>query len=119
LSTASYKGRCNAVLAYLGQHPQEITRLSAMPRRRRDPPPARCSTCRRHATTAALERAVAERLQGRGYRRWLRRVAASGLLVVGGGPMRSIRFVDRLPGVVSKPRRRIGYSARIAIGPSS
>ncbi len=99
------KGRCNAVLAYLGQHPQEIARLSAYAAQKEE--------IRRqldaldlpgdNATTAALERAVAERLQGRGYQRWLRRVAAMVALLVVGWWAHAIHqdyVVDRLPGVV-------------------
>lgn len=100
------KGRCNAVLAYLGQHPQEIARLSAYAAQKEE--------IRRqldaldlpsdNATTAALERAVAERLRGRGYQQWLRRVAAMGALLVVGWWAHAIHqhyLVDRrLPGVV-------------------
>lgn len=79
------KGRCTAVLAYLGQHPQEITRLAAYATQKeelRDRLQAIESDP--DATTADLERALADRLSGAGYLAWLRRVAViAGLLVAG------------------------------------
>jgi len=99
------KGRCTAVLAYLGQHPQEIARLAAYAAQKEE--------IRRqldaielggdNATTAALQRAVAERLRGRSYQQWLRRVAAMvALLAVGWWANASHEryLADRLPGVV-------------------
>jgi anti-sigma factor RsiW len=99
------KGRCTAVLAYLGQHPQEIARLAAYAAQKEE--------IRRqldaidlpsdNATTAALQRAVAERLRGRSYEQGLRRVAAMVALLAVGWWANTIHgqyFVDRLPGVV-------------------
>jgi len=99
------KGRCRAVLAYLGQHPQEITRLAAYATQKEE--------LRRqleaievpngNATTAELERALADRLSGRSYREWLRRVAAiAGLLVVGwwSNNFYQQHLTERLPDVV-------------------
>ena len=99
------KGRCTAVLAYLGQHPQEIARLAAYAaqkeeiRRQLDA----IDLAGDSATTVALQRAVAERLQGRRYHQWLRRVAAMVALLLVGWWANSAheRFlVGRLPGVV-------------------
>jgi anti-sigma factor RsiW len=99
------KGRCTAVLAYLGQHPQEMVRLAAYAAQKED--------LRRqldaielpndNAATAALERAVAERLRGRSYQQWLRRVAAMAALLLVGWWANSAHeryLVPRLPGVV-------------------
>lgn len=99
------KERCRAVLAYLGQHPQEIARLAAYATQKEE--------LRRQleaidvpsvsATTAGLERELADRLSGHGYREWLRRVAAiAGLLVVGwwSNTFYQQHLAGRLPGVV-------------------
>jgi anti-sigma factor RsiW len=80
------QGRCRAVLAYLGQHPEEITRLAAYAtqkeelRRRLQAIDSR----ERDAATVELEQALANRLRGPAYRDWLRRASViGGLLVVG------------------------------------
>ena len=99
------RGRCTAVLAYLGQHPQEMVRLAAYGAQKEE--------LRRqldaielpddNPTTAALQRAVAERLRGRSYRQWLRRAAAMvAVLAVGwwANAAHERYLVDRLPGVV-------------------
>jgi anti-sigma factor RsiW len=99
------KGRCAAVLAYLGQYPQEMVRLAAYGAQKEE--------IRRqldaielpsdNATTAALQRAVAERLRGPNYQQWLRRVAAMvAVLAVGwwANAAHERYLVDRLPGVV-------------------
>ena len=99
------KGRCRAVLAYLGQHPQEIARLAAYATQKEE--------LRRqleaievpsgNATTAELERALADRLSGPSYREWLRRVAAiAGLLFVGwwSNTFYQQHLAQQLPGVV-------------------
>jgi anti-sigma factor RsiW len=97
--------RCTAVLAYLGRHPDEITRLAAYARHKEE--------LRRRLeefelesgdpTTAGLQRALAERLTGRGYRDWWRRAAAMAVLL-GAGWWSNTLYQDhltaRLPGVV-------------------
>jgi anti-sigma factor RsiW len=99
------KERCRAVLAYLGQHPQEIVRLAAYAtqkeelRRRLEA----IDVPSENAATAELERALANRLSGSSYREWLRRVAAiAGLLVVGwwSNTFYQEHLAERLPDVV-------------------
>jgi anti-sigma factor RsiW len=99
------KGRCAAVLAYLGRHPQEIARIAAYAEQKED--------LRRRleaiepqsddATTAELQQALADRLSSPGYREWLRRVAAmAGLLVIGwwSNSFYQQHLAERLPDVV-------------------
>jgi anti-sigma factor RsiW len=99
------KGRCTAVLAYLGQHPQEIVRLAAYA--------AQNEAIRRqldaidmpdgNETTAALQQALADRMRGRSYHRWLRRVAAMAALLAAGWWANSLYYqylAARLPDVV-------------------
>lgn len=99
------RGRCTAVLAYLGQHPQETARLAAYATQKEE--------IRRqvdaidlpddHADTVALQDALARRLRGPDYRRWLGRVAAMVAVLLVGWWANSVHdryLVDRLPGVV-------------------
>jgi anti-sigma factor RsiW len=101
------KGRCTAVLTYLGHQPQEIVRLAAYAAQKEE--------IRRqldaidlpgdHAATAALQHAVTEHLRGRGYQQWLRRVAVVVALVSAGwlgNSMHQRYLVDRLPSVVTE-----------------
>lgn len=98
-------GRCTAVLTYLGQHPHETARLAAFAVQKEE--------IRRqvdaidlpgdHADTLALQDALARRLRGPDYQRWLRRIAAMvAVLLVGwwANWAHERYFVDRLPGVV-------------------
>ena len=99
------RDRCTAVLAYLAQHPQEIARLAAYAGQK--------EALRRQlesielpsgdATTAALQRALADRLRRSSYRAWLRRVAAVAVLLCVGwwsNTVYGLYLVDRLPDVV-------------------
>jgi anti-sigma factor RsiW len=99
------KGRCTAVLEHLGRHPGEITRLVAYAAQKED--------LRRQLeaidlqsgdpTTAQLERALADRLSGGRYRKWLRCVAAVAALLVLGWQSNSFyrqHLAERLPDVV-------------------
>jgi anti-sigma factor RsiW len=99
------KDRCTTVLAHLGQHPREIVRLAAYA--------AQKEAIRRqldaidmpdgNEATVALQQALAERIQGRPYQRWLRRVAAIAVLLSAGWWANSLYhqyLADRLPGVL-------------------
>jgi len=80
------EGRCTAVLAHLGRHPEEIQRLTRYAVHKDE--------LRRglHALmlpgddpiTAQLQRALAQRLKQPDYGRWLRRVASVALLLAVG-----------------------------------
>ena len=99
------KGRCTAVLAYLGQHPREIARLAAYAAQKEEIRGQldAIELTDDNATTLALQRAVARRLQGRSYQQWLRRAAAMvALLLVGWSANSAYEryLVDRLPGIV-------------------
>jgi anti-sigma factor RsiW len=99
------KGRCTAVLAYLGQHPQEIVRLATYAAQKEairqqidavDMPDG-------DETTVALQQTLADRIRARTYHRWLRRVAAVAALLAAGWWGNSLYhqyLADRLPGVV-------------------
>jgi anti-sigma factor RsiW len=99
------KERCMSVLAYLGEHPEDMARLVAYARHKEqlrqrleqlelpggDP------------TTAGLQRALAERLSGRSYRGRLRRAAAMVVLLGAGWWSNNLYqdyFMDRMPDVV-------------------
>jgi anti-sigma factor RsiW len=97
--------RCTAVLAYLGRHPEEIERLAAYALQKEQ--------LRRRLTefelqsddptTARLQRTLADRLTGAGYRQWLRRAAAMVALLAAGWWSNTLfrhHATDRLPGVV-------------------
>jgi anti-sigma factor RsiW len=100
------RGRCTAVLAYLGRHPDEIARLAAYALHKEQ--------LRRKleefdlqgggdATTAELQQALADRLSAPSYRDWLRRAAAMALLLGAGWWSNTLyqrHLADRLPGVV-------------------
>lgn len=100
------RGRCTAVLAYLGQNPPEIWRLAAFAlqkdelRRQIDA----IDLPGGNATTEALQRTLAERLGGRrSYREWLRRAGAMAMLLGIGWWSNALYhqyFVEPLPGVV-------------------
>jgi anti-sigma factor RsiW len=99
------RGRCTAVLAYLGRHPEEITRLSSYAlqkeqlRRRLEEFELQSGD----PTTAELQRALADRLTGPSYRDWLRRAAAMVVLLGAGWWSNTLyqhHLTDRLPGVV-------------------
>jgi anti-sigma factor RsiW len=100
------KGRCTAVLAYLGRHPEEVARVAAYASQKEEllarldqigqPPEA--------PKTAALQRALADRLGARSkYRDWLRRAAAMVVLLGAGWWSNTLyhqHFAPRLPDVV-------------------
>lgn len=97
--------RCTAVLAYLAQRPQEIARLARYAgqkealRRQLDA----IDLPNGDATTAALQRTLADRLRRSSYRTWLRRVAAVAVLLCVGwwsNTVYGLYLVDRLPDVV-------------------
>jgi anti-sigma factor RsiW len=99
------RGRCTAVLAYLGQNPHEIARLAAYALQkdelRRQLNAVDLSSG--NGATDELQRALADRLRGRGYREWLRRaVAMAALLGIGwwSNTLYYQHFVEPLPGVV-------------------
>ena len=97
--------RCTAVLAYLGRHPTEVTRLAVYAlqkeqlRRRLEELELQSD----NPTTAELQRALVNRLTRPGYRDWLRRAAAM-LVLLGAGWWSNTLYMnhvaDRLPGVV-------------------
>jgi anti-sigma factor RsiW len=104
------RGRCSAVLAYLGQQPQELTRLAAYATHkdelRRQLEAVELPTD--DATTAVLQRALAERLRGPGYREWLRRVAVIAVLLGVGWWSNALYqqyLAPRLPNVVVEAAR--------------
>jgi anti-sigma factor RsiW len=98
-------GRCTAVLAYLGRHPEDIERLAAYAlhkqqlRRRLEEFELQSDD----PTTAGLQRTLADRLTRPGYRNWLRRAAAMAALLSAGWWSNTLylhHIADRLPGVV-------------------
>ena len=99
------RGRCTAVLAYLGRHPEVITRLASyalqkeqLRRRLEELQPQSGDP-----TTAELQRMLVDRLTGPSYRDWLRRTAAMVVLLGAGWWSNTIyqhHVADRLPGVV-------------------
>jgi anti-sigma factor RsiW len=99
------RGRCTAVLAYLGQNPQETTRLAAYAtqkdelRRRLDA----VGLPAEDPTTAELQHALAGQLSRRSYREWLHRVAATAALLCVGWLSNTFYqhyLAERLPDVV-------------------
>ena len=100
------RGRCTAVLAYLGRHPDEVVRLAAYAEQK-EQLRGRLEEIGRPTgdpTTAELQHALADRLAGRPrYRGWLRRAAAiAALLGVGwwSNTLYQQYLMDRLPDVV-------------------
>jgi anti-sigma factor RsiW len=99
------KNRCTVVLAYLGQHPQDITRLVAYATQKEEIRTQLEAIDLRGGdpATAELERTLADRLRRPSYSDWLRRVAAMvALLVVGwwSNTFYQQHLAARLPGVV-------------------
>jgi anti-sigma factor RsiW len=96
--------RCAAVLAYLGRHPQEIARLAAYAAQKEQiGRQLDAIDASGGETTTALQQALADRLRGRSYHRWLRRAAAVVALLAAGWWANSLAqqyLADRLPGVV-------------------
>jgi len=99
------RGRCTAVLAHLGRHPEEIQRLTQYA--------AHKDELRRglHALelpdddpiTAQLQRALAERLTRPDYGRWLGRAASIALLLAAGWSSHALyqKYLEpHLPSVV-------------------
>lgn len=81
------RGRCTAVLAYLGRHPEEVMRLAAYARQKEELRGRleEIGLPTGDPTTAELQQALAERLTGRlRYRDWLRRAAAMAVLLGAG-----------------------------------
>ena len=98
-------GRCTAVLAYLGRHPEEITRLAVYARHKEELR-ARLQEFELPGddpATAELQRALAQRLSGPSYRDWLRRAAAMVALLAAGWWCNALYqhfLAHRLPDVV-------------------
>ena len=81
------RGRCTAVLAYLGRHPEEVVRLAAYARQKEELRNRLEGIGGRSEdpTTARLQQMLADRLGGRlRCRDWLRRAAAMAVLLGAG-----------------------------------
>ncbi len=80
------EGRCTAVLAHLGRHPEDIERLSEHARHKDELRNrlAALDLAADDPATAELQRALADRLTRPDYGRWLRRAATVALLLAAG-----------------------------------
>jgi anti-sigma factor RsiW len=81
------KGRCTTVLAYLGQHPEEVVRLAAYARQKEELRARleEVGLATGDLRTAELQQALAYRLAARSSPRdWLRRAAAMAVLLGAG-----------------------------------
>jgi anti-sigma factor RsiW len=100
-------GRCTAVLAHLGHHPDELRRLAEYARhkdelRRRL---AAVDLAADDPTTAQLQRSLADRLRRPDYRRWLRQAATVALLLAAGWSSHGLYqsyLENRIPELVLK-----------------
>jgi anti-sigma factor RsiW len=101
------EGRCTAVLAHLGRHPDDIERLAEYARHK-DELRHRLEAVDLGAddpTTAELKRTLANRLSRPDYRRWLRQAATIALLLVAGWSGHDLyqRYLEnRIPELVIK-----------------
>ena len=99
------RGRCTAVLADLGRHPDKITRLAtyALHKEQLRQRLEQLELPSDDPTTAELQRALGDRLSVPSYRDWLRRAAAMAAVLGAGWWSNSLyqhHFADRLPDVV-------------------
>ena len=99
------EGRCTAVLAHFGRHPEDVQRLAAYARQKEELR-ARLEGLDQAAgdpVTEELQRALGNRLSRPGYGRWLRRAATVALLLAAGWSSHGLyedRLEPHLPAVV-------------------